>query len=248
MAVETYVRAVKPIMDVTVVTMKIDALPDPLVHLALPVWTENTVPKEGKARPERKVPVKDTAVHRHRLDANNVRVDRKDRADLPDPLDLREAKDNQVPEVAMDIQAITIPARLVPPALPEPMVIKVLVVIMVPMAKSVAKALLAVVVKTAVPVPPVPEETTVPLVIPANPELKVLPARLADLAIRPAKVHLVQLVNPAVLARMPNIVLAHIVPKLKSDWNHPKFEFEPITKDIILRFSTLIFTTKFSII
>jgi len=243
---EVYVLVVKPIMDVVVVMKKIDALPDPLVPLAQLVPMENTVPKEGKAKLDNKVPVKDTLVHQDHLDANNAHPDQKDRTALPDPLDLLDPKDNQVLEVEMDVPAITIPAQLALPALQDRTVTQVLVVIMVLMAKMVAKALQAVEVKTAAPVPLALEETTVQLVIPANPELKVLLARLVDLAIRPAKVNLVQLVDPAALARMPNIVLARIVPKLKLNWNHPKFQLEPTTKNIILRFSML--TTKFSII
>jgi hypothetical protein len=250
MAMDTNVRAVKPVMEIAVVTMKIDALLDLPVPQAQPAWTENTVPKEGKARLELKVPVKDTAIHRHLLDASNVLLDPKETTVHPDPLELQDPKDNRVHEVAMDTQVPALLAQLAMPALPVPTVIQAPEVITVPMPKLEAKALPVVKVKTAAPVPLAPKETMVPLVILANLALKVPPARLVVLAIRLAKVNLVQLVNLAVPAWMPNIVHALTVPKLKPDSpHHPTFELKSVTRDIFLRFSILVlFTAKFSII
>jgi len=217
MAMVINVLAVKPVTEIAVVTMKIDALPDPRVLQAQPAWTENTVPKEEKARLERKVSVKDTAVHQRLLDANNARPDPKETTAHPDPLELRDPKVNPVPKVETENQEAMVLAQPALPAHPEPMVSPVPVVITVPMAKMEAKALQVVKVKTAAPVRLAPKETTEPQANLVNLVLKVHPAHLAVPAIRPAKVNPVQLVNPAVPARMPNIARAHTVPKLKAD-------------------------------
>jgi len=201
---------------IAVATNKIRVHPDPLVHLARPVPMENTVPKEEKAKVERKVAVKDTNVHRHHPDAFNALPDPKDRTDLPVPPDLPVPKDNRVREVAMDTQALVPLVQLALPVLQEVMVIRVLVVITVPMPTLVAKALPAVKVKTAALVQPVLKETTVPLVIPALLVLLVLLEALAKPAKMEAKVLRVHPVNPAVMARMPNIVLALIAANLST--------------------------------
>jgi len=211
--VDKYVLAVKPIMDIAIVTMKIDALPDPQVPLSRPVPMENTVQKEGKAKVEQPVLAKDTNIKPDQLVVKNARMDPKDPMVLLVPLERLAAKANLVPKEEMENPATTAPARLEQPAHPVPMVIPVPKETTEPMPKAEAKALRVEKVKTAAPVRLVAKETTelqaklVQPVLLARPEVPAKAAKMEE------KDPLAHPVHPAVPARMPNTVLAPIVPR-----------------------------------
>jgi hypothetical protein len=211
---------------IAVATIKIRVLPDLPAHLVLLVPMEKTVPMARKAKVDKPVVVKDTNDRQRLLGAFNVLQDPKETTVHPDPLEHLDPKANLVPKAETENPEAIVLAQ---PALlehPDPMVSPVPEVITVPMPKLEAKALPVVKVKTAAPVQLAPKETMVPLVILARLVPPVLLVRLAARAIRLAKVNLVHLVNPAVPARMPNIVLAHIVSdvnRIITCSNHSRF-------------------------
>jgi len=209
----TNVSAVKANMVIAIVTMKIDALPDHPVPLAPPVPMENTAQKERKAKLDQLVPVKDTNIRPDLLVVKNAPMDPKDPTVLLDPLERLVAKANLVPKEEMENPAAMVPARLEQQEHPEPMENLVPKVITAPMPKVEAKVLPVEKVKTVVPVRLVAKETMELQAKPVQPALLVHPEVLAKVAKMEEKDPLAHLVHPAVPARMPNTVLAPIVPR-----------------------------------
>jgi len=233
---------------VAVVTIKIHA---PVVLPVRPetlVPMENPVPMVEKAKVDHKESG-NTKVHRNQLDANNALAVPRDPTVPLVPLELPDPKVNQATVGETVVPAAALPVQPVKPELQAPMVVQVVEATMVPMRLWVAKAPLVEKVKTAAPATLVRMETLALRVIPAPRARLVLPARLADPVKRVPMVNAVPLVNPAVPARMPNIVLAHITrPKHKPESHRPTFERGSIIRDIVLRFSMLVFSAKLSTI
>jgi len=213
MVKDTNVSAVKAIMDIAIVTMKIDARLDLPVPRAQPARMENTAQKERKARADHPVREKDTNIVPDRPVVKYVRMDPKDRTDPPDPLDLPVPKANLVPKAETENPEAIVPAQ---PALlehPDPMVSPVPEERTVPTPKAEAKALPVEKVKTVAPVPLAPKETMEPQAKPVQPVQLDHPEVLAKVAKMEEKDPLVHPVHPAVPAQMPNTVLAPIVPR-----------------------------------
>jgi len=217
---DTNVSAVKANMDIAIVTMKIDALPDHPVLLARLDPMANTVPKDRKAQLDRSVPAKDMNIKLDQPVVKNAQTDPKDRTDLLDPLERLVPKANQVPKEETENPAAMVPAQLEQPALPEPMVIQVPKETTVPMPKAEAKALQVEKVKTAAQVPLAAKETTVLQAKPAPQAVLALQEVLAKEAKMEEKDPLVHLVHPAVPVRMPNTVLVPIVPRKHKHQQH----------------------------